>query len=55
VKNFEICIFNDGAVYYDKIIKIACKSRGDGLVRKSYPHRPERDTLHSNIEFIFKN
>lgn len=54
VKNFEICIFNDGAIYYDKIMKLACKTRNDVFVRKSYPNRPERDTLHSNIEFIFK-
>jgi hypothetical protein len=55
VKKFEICVFNEGAIYYDKLIKHGCKSRTDKFIYKSYPDRPDRETIHSNIQFIFKN
>ena len=42
VRNFEICVFNDGAIYYDKILKLATKNRSETFAKKDYPTRPER-------------
>jgi hypothetical protein len=35
VKNFEICVFNDGAIYLDQILKLSIKKRPDHYIKKN--------------------
>jgi len=55
VKKFEICVFNDGAIYFEKIIKLACRKRDPNFLKKRYKNNQEKETLNTNIEFVFKN
>ena len=57
VKNFQVCVFHDGNIYYDKIKKIAVKDGRSYQCQSTFLNEsdPSKKKVISNIEFIFQN
>lgn len=52
-KNFQICIFHDGNVYYDKIHRLAHTDGRLNQLKKDYSTKSDKRETQCNIEFVF--
>ncbi len=57
VENFQICMFHDGNIYYDKIKRMAIMD-GKAFQLKNFMkthHSEHKQKVRANIEFMFKD